>query len=223
MKRLPTIDITGNQIAVGRVPGMVIGRKLGPSFVGYDAPQNFSATNEDRNIALSWDAVDGATAYRILVNSVNDVNTAWEEAFNIGGTTYNFAPELDNGGAADSINVGQKCYFWVVVNDGTTGVSLSDPSSPVSGRAFITVAGGSTAVNVRAPSDSGQTVNTVCFGADPVPDFNTIQVGATQYGKDSGDWYDFDTFDLANDVPVTGSFTFINENVSPFTFWNSEP
>lgn len=34
MKRLPTIDITGNQIAVGRVPGMVIGRKLGPSFVG---------------------------------------------------------------------------------------------------------------------------------------------------------------------------------------------
>lgn len=187
------------------------------------APQNLSATNEDQNIALSWDAVDGATVYRLLANSVDDINTAWEEAFNISGTTYDFVPELDNGGATDSINVGQKCYFWVAVNDGTTGVSLSDPSASANGRAFITVAGGSTPVNVRAPADSGQTVSTVCFGTLPVPDFNTIQIGAIQYGKDSGDWYDFDTFELANDTPVTGSFTFINEGVSPFTFWNSEP
>lgn len=189
----------------------------------FSAPQNLAAVNEDQNIALTWDAVDGATVYRLLVNSVDDINTAWEEAYNIAATSYDFAPELDNGGAADSINVGQKAYFWVAVNDGTTGVSLSDPSASASGRAFITVAFSGT-VNVRAPADSGQTVGTVCFGSAEVPSGSYMQIGANvnQY-IGGGVWVDIITEEETQSNAVTGSFTFINGGGAPFTFWNTEP
>lgn len=186
------------------------------------APQNLIATNEDQNIALSWDAVDGATVYRLLVNSVDDVNTAWEEAFNIAGTTYDFVPELDNGGATDSINVGQKCYFWVAVNDGTTGVSLSDPSASANGRAFITV-GAMSNIYVRAPGDAGGTFANLIFGASPLPDLYEISKGGLSYVSFSGVWYETVGYSDVSSTAITGAFNFANTTGSPFTFWNTEP
>lgn len=214
MNRLPTIDITGNQIAVGRVPGMVIGRKLGAGFVGaLDAPTNVLATAGDQTNALEWDGVTGASVYDIYRSITDDFGSSVILASDEIGTTFNDA----------SGNAGTRYYYWVIAKNGAIE---SDPSISSGARSYVTISNGDNVLGLSIPIDADGTVNGALFAATPVPAGVTIiqdSNGIFYSSGGSGYWEDQFTTDPVASSPLTGVIDVYNDTGATLTFWDTEP
>jgi hypothetical protein len=177
------------------------------------APQNLSATNEDQNIALSWDAVDGADGYDIYRGLTDVFGSALLLSADEVGITYD-----DSSG-----NTGTRYYYWVVAK---AGAVESDPSASSAGRAFVTIANGANILGLTIPADSDGTVNGALFatvavaaGVSIVQDSN----GIFYTSGGGGYWEDQITTDPVASSPLSGVIDVYNDTGSLLTFWNTEP
>jgi len=176
-----------------------------------ETPTGFTATAGDQEIELTWDAQPEADAFEIHYGTTDVIGAASVLTTTATGTGFTFD-------STDSIQVGEKYYFWIKAR---IGVGDSSFSSGVTARSYVTVAVSATA-NLTTPIGSW-TIGTVLFGADPPEVGMQIQANSTSYDFDGVDWIDLNTFSPGNGDAVLGPFAAVNNSASSFTFWNTEP
>lgn len=184
------------------------GGALSPS--APDTPTGFAAIPGDQEIVLSWDAQPEADAFEIHYGTTDVIGAASVLTTSATGTGFTFD-------STDSIQVGEKYYFWISAINGEGSAF----SSSVTARSYVTVANSET-VNVTTPSGSW-TIATVLFSAAPVGVGMQIQANSTSYDFDGADWIDLNTFSTGNGDVISGAFAAVNNSGSSFTFWNTEP
>lgn len=180
------INITGgynpkwDELRVGDVYGDVVGYLPPP-----DAPTGLAATASVNAVSLSWNAVSGATGYKVLRGTSTGVYTVTN---NVGSNT-NY----------DNTAVGGTTYFYVVQATNSSGASASSlevsatptialPATPAGLVAVGTngavnlswsVAGGAASYNVKRSTSSGTEVIIANVGSTSYSD--TAVVNGTQY------------------------------------------
>lgn len=202
MKRLPTIDITGNQIAVGRVPGMVIGRKIGPSFVG--ALDAFTT-----DLAGAWSVVrrlltdytgplgrarrsSDSTELDIGYNADGSLDTAALLAFAGAGDAF-WRYIYDQSGAGIDLDQGMGAHQAKCVASGSLLTNAGQPVMqfiPASGTYMTSDA----AVATQYMCISGRLISNVSYAGLITADASSLFIisdatGATRYNYGTADYY----------------------------------
>src|SRR6185436_14857075 len=108
-------------------PGFLVsGQSVGGSLT---APTNFVASDNAyaTKVGLTWDAVRGATLYRVFRNTANDPATAVSLGTTVEGSFFDMTAV-----------VGQTYFFWVRGENGSVIGSLSqgDEGTRANGNAF---------------------------------------------------------------------------------------
>jgi hypothetical protein len=177
---------------------------------GPTVPQNLTATAGDRQVALVHDAFPGATDYKYYRNTINDFATA---------TLISDPPETVPSYDDIQGNPGELYYYWAVA---VTAGGDTGPSAPATARAWVVLANLSS-ISLTAPAGTW-TFGTILFGSTTPPVGINILYGGTLYSSlGDGTWENTDTFEMATNDPISGSFEVSNSGASAFTFWNTEP
>jgi len=172
-------------------------------------PQNFTATAGNSTVELSHDAFAGAIDYKFYRSLSND----------FGGAVLVSNPPSADIGFTDTPPEGERYYYWVTADtvSGETGPSASAYARPY---VVLTALG---SVTLDAPSGSW-TFGTILFGSTTPPVGINILYNGTLYSSlGDGTWENTDTFEMATNDPISGSFEVSNSSGSSFTFWNTEP
>jgi hypothetical protein len=178
-----------------------------------ETPTGFTATAGDQLIVLSWTSQPSADTFQIKFGTTNVIGSASVLTSSATGSNFTF----DSG---ESIQAGEKYYFWISATNGA-GTSLF--SSSVTARSFYTI-NNSVSTTLQAPAGSW-TLSTLFFGAtQPVPVGIIANIGGTEYyALGDGNWED-DFSNPSNGVSVSGSFGLANSGgPSTYTFWDTEP
>ena len=175
------------------------------------SPQNLLATAGDREATLAWDAVAGATSYRVYQSLTDDFGAAVEASV---------SPVVANTASPTfaASEVGNRYYFFVVASN---AVGDSAESSSAFARPYITIAADAT-VELNCPT--GTWVLTTLFfrSAGNLPELClVVWDGEVGVAVGDGTWEDGlkgGTFDPA----IAGGFQFVNDS-APTTIWDTEP
>lgn len=208
-----TLDVLGTRNIATTQQTLLQQILVASAISGFPAPTGFTATAGNQQITLSWDAQPAADTFTIKFGITNVLGAASVLTSSATGTSFVF----DSG---ESIQAGEKYYFWI---SATGSEGTSSFSSSVTARSFVTVADGAM-VALVTPTGSW-TLGTLLFRLAPpiLPDGLTIDDG-NGWETVGGDWFDSDTFDPANNHPISGAFTFANlTGVTSITFWDTEP
>lgn len=179
-----------------------------------EIPGSFAATPGDRQITLSWESQPAADTFTIRYGLVDDYNSAGLLTDAATGTNFVF----DSG---ESIQAGEKFYFWIVA---VNGAGSSAESGSITGRAYVTLANSASA-NLTTPAGSW-ILSTLFFrtGGNLPVGCNVTFNGSSEVGTTNGDgtWED-GINGGAFDPSISGAFTFDNNSGSSLTFWDTEP
>jgi len=185
-------------------------------------PTNFTATAEDRNVALTWDA-NANPAHLLYLNTVAVFGTA-SNFTNVGFPNASYDVAADDAEAYDNVpplRTGSLFYFWIVPADGG-GAPIGDPVGPITGRPFVVLAN-LASTTLFVPDGATMDLIDLLFRApSALPDGLVINDGSG-WETFGGEWLDSDDFSPADNHPVTGAFTITNLTGDTFTFWNAEP
>lgn len=205
--------------------GLALGLPFqGPLGGGDLTPQNVQATAGDRQTTLTWDADDNL-GYAVYFSRTN--NFAGAQVSNLfipaASVSYDVAASVASDPATSFIHaVGTFYYYWVCGTDGAGNV-VTDPSTVVSARPYITVAVSET-VNLYVPDGATMNLEDLFFGTVTPPLGLLVNYGPDTYAPvGGGNWEDINTADPANTVPISGAFSLTNNSPGSYTFWNTEP
>lgn len=202
---------TGSFMNLARGDLWPSGGALSPS--APDTPTGFAATPGDQEIVLTWDAQPEADAFEIHYGTTDVIGAASVLTTNATGTGFTFD-------STDSIQVGEKYYFWVKASN---GVGDSAFSSSVTARSYVTIANTASA-NLQVPSPGSMNLNDLLFrtgGALPTG-INLYWVSELYYTTGAGTWEDGINGGVVNPA-ISGTFTVENTSGSSITFWDAEP
>ena len=178
-----------------------------------ETPTGFTATAGDQEIELTWDAQPEADAFEIHYGTTDVIGAASVLTTTATGTGFTFD-------STDSIQVGEKYYFWIKAR---IGLGDSSFSSGVTARSYVTVAN-SGSVALQVPSPGAINLNDLLFrSGGTVPMGINISWGSELFSAaGDGTWEDDINGGPAN-PSITGAFTVTNNTGSAFTFWDTEP
>lgn len=175
-------------------------------------PTGFAATAQESEIDLAWDAQPEADNFDVYYGLTNDQGSSTILLTGYVGTSYTF-------GASDSIQPGEKYYFWI---SATNGVGTSAYAGSVTARSYVTVNAGGGSESVTTPTGTW-TMGTIIFAVAAKPTGLQISANSTVYAWTGAVWLDTNTFVPSNGVSISGAFTVINNTGSNYTFWDTEP
>lgn len=175
-------------------------------------PTGFTATAQESEIDLAWDAQPEADNFDVYYGLTNDQGSSTILLTGYVGTSYTF-------GASDSIQPGEKYYFWI---SATNGAGTSGYAGSVTARSYVTVTPPAASVNLTTPTGSW-TIGTIIFSQTTLPSGLTINYSSVIREYDGTGWLNLDTFEYEDGVSVSGAFTLTKASGAAFTFWDTEP
>lgn len=208
--------------------GLALGLPFQGSLGGGDlTPQNVQATAGDKQTTLTWNADDNL-GYAVYFSRTNNFAGAQLYSAYVPAATvsYDVAANVNTDPSLSSNHaVGTFYYYWVCGTDGAGNV-VTDPSTVVSARPYITLADGTNAT-LYAPDEASFALGGLLFGnTQPSPVGTVVNMGGTDwYALGDGNWED-DSGNPGNSEPVTSPFIVTNlsgSGPSSYTFWNTEP